>query len=250
MVEFLTDPNIWASFVALSALEIVLGIDNVIFLSLITEKLSPEDAKRARQVGLALALVFRIILLLTISWVIGLTQPIITLFGQGFSLRDMILIAGGLFLIVKATQEVHGEIEGEDEEGEGLGKSLVAASFGAIIAQIVVIDAIFSIDSIITAVGMVDQVEVMIAAVILAIGVMYVASDPVAQFIERHPTTKMLALTFLMLVGVALVADGFHFHVPRSYIYSAMAFAAVTEIFNIMAIRRKRLQRGKTPKRT
>lgn len=246
-MEFLTDPNVWASFVALSALEIVLGIDNVIFLSLITEKLPPEQAKRARQVGLALALVFRIILLLTISWVIGLTQPLVTLFGQGFSLRDIILIAGGLFLIVKATQEVHGEIEGE--EGETTGKTLVAASFGAIIAQIVVIDAIFSIDSIITAVGMADQVEVMIAAVILAIGVMYVASDPVAHFIERHPTTKMLALSFLMLVGVALVADGFHFHIPRSYIYSAMAFAALTEIFNIMAIRRKRLKRGKTPKR-
>jgi predicted tellurium resistance membrane protein TerC len=245
-VGFLTDPNVWASFIALSALEIVLGIDNVIFLSLITEKLSPEDAKRARQIGLGLALVFRIILLLTISWIIGLTQPLITLFGQGFSLRDMILIAGGLFLLIKATQEVHGEIEGE--ESDGLGTSVVAASFSAIIAQIVIIDAIFSIDSIITAVGMADQVEVMIAAVILAIGVMYVASDPVAHFIERHPTTKMLALTFLMLVGVALVADGFHFHIPRIYIYSAMAFAAVTEIFNIMAIRRRRLKRGKTPK--
>lgn len=246
-MEFLTDPNVWASFIALSALEIVLGIDNVIFLSLITEKLPPAEAKRARQVGLALALVFRIVLLLTISWIIGLTQPLVTLFGQGFSVRDIILIAGGLFLIVKATQEVHGEIEGD--ESETTGKTVVAASFGAIIAQIVVIDAIFSIDSIITAVGMADQVEVMIAAVILAIGVMYVASDPVAHFIERHPTTKMLALTFLMLVGVALVADGFHFHIPRSYIYSAMAFAAVTEIFNIMAIRRKRLSRGKTPKR-
>jgi predicted tellurium resistance membrane protein TerC len=248
-VEFLTDPNVWASFIALSALEIVLGIDNVIFLSLITEKLSPADAKRARQIGLALALVFRIILLLTISWIIGLTQPLITLFGQGFSVRDLILIAGGLFLIVKATQEVHGEIEGEGEEAEGIEKSVVAASFGAIIAQIVVIDAIFSIDSIITAVGMADMVEVMIAAVVLAIGVMYVASEPVAHFIERHPTTKMLALTFLMLIGVALIADGFQFHIPRSYIYSAMAFAAATEIFNIMAIRRKRLKRGKIPKR-
>jgi predicted tellurium resistance membrane protein TerC len=245
-VEFLTDPNVWASFVALSALEIVLGIDNVIFLSLITEKLPPDQAKRARQIGLALALVFRIILLLTISWIIGLTQPLFEIFGQSFSLRDLILIAGGLFLIVKATQEVHAEIEGEEEEH---GKSVVAASLSAIIAQIVVIDAIFSIDSIITAVGMADMVEVMIAAVILAIGVMYVAAEPVARFIERHPTTKMLALTFLMLVGVALVADGFHFHIPRSYIYSAMAFAAATEVFNIMAIRRKRLKRSKILKR-
>jgi predicted tellurium resistance membrane protein TerC len=242
-MDWLTDPQIWISLTTLTALEIVLGIDNVIFLSLITDKLPPAEAKRARQIGLGLALVFRIILLLTISWIIGLTQPIFTIMGQGFSIRDLILIAGGLFLIVKATQEVHGEIEGE-EEGT---KSVVAASFNAIIAQIVVIDAIFSIDSIITAVGMADLVEVMIAAVVLAIGVMYVASEPVARFIERHPTTKMLALTFLMLIGVALIADGFHFHIPRSYIYSAMAFAAATEIFNIMAIRRKRLKRPKIP---
>lgn len=249
MMDLLSDPNVWASFIALSALEIVLGIDNVIFLSLITEKLSPAEAKRARQVGLALALVFRILLLLTISWVIGLTQPLFEIFGQGFSIRDLILIAGGLFLIVKSTQEVHGEIEGSGEDEGGGIKPVAAAGFAAIIAQIVVIDMIFSIDSIITAVGMVDIVEVMIAAVILAIGIMYVAAEPVAGFIERHPTTKMLALTFLMLVGVALVADGFHFHIPRSYIYSAMAFAALTEIFNIMAVRRRRLKRGKSQKR-
>ena len=175
-----------------------------------------------------------------------LTRPLFTIMEQGFSVRDLILIAGGLFLIIKATQEVHGEIEGEEEET----KSVAGRQLYAIIAQIVVIDAIFSIDSIITAVGMADHVEVMIAAVVLAIGVMYVASEPVAQFHRAAPTTKMLALTFLMLVGVALVADGFHFHIPRSYIYSAMAFAAATEIFNIMAIRRRRLKRGKTPKRS
>lgn len=245
-MEFLSDPNVWVSFIALSALEIVLGIDNVIFLSIVTEKLPPDQARRARQIGLGLALIFRIILLLSIFWIIGMTQPLFELFGQVFSVRDLILIAGGLFLIVKATQEVHAEIEG-DEEHEEKGKSPVAASFSAVIAQIVVIDAIFSIDSIITAVGMVDMVEVMIAAVVLAIGVMYVAAEPVAHFIERHPTTKMLALTFLMLVGVALVADGFHFHIPRAYIYTAMAFAAATEVFNIMAIRRRRL-RGKRGK--
>ncbi len=243
-MEFLTDPNVWASFLALSALEIVLGIDNVIFLSIVTEKLPPEQAKRARQIGLALALIFRIVLLMSIFWIIGLTQPLFELFGQAFSVRDLILIAGGLFLIVKATQEVHGAIEGEEDEA-AKGKSPVAASFNAVIAQIVVIDAIFSIDSIITAVGMAEQVEVMIAAVIVAIGIMYVAAEPVANFIERHPTTKMLALTFLMLVGVALIADGFHFHIPRSYIYSAMAFAAATEVFNIMAIRRRRLKRSR-----
>jgi predicted tellurium resistance membrane protein TerC len=236
-VEILTDPAAWASFFALSALEIVLGIDNVIFLSIVTEKLNPADAKRARQLGLMLALVFRIVLLLTISWIIGMTAPLFTVFGTAFSVRDLILIAGGLFLIVKATQEIHAEIGGEEN---GHGPSPVKATFQAVVLQIVIIDAIFSIDSIITAVGMAEHVEIMIAAVIVAIGVMYVAAEPVAAFIERNPTTKMLALNFLMVVGVALVADGFHFHIPRAYIYCAMAFAALTEVFNLMAVRRKR----------
>lgn len=240
-MNLLLDPNVWVSFFALSALEIVLGIDNVIFLSIVTDKLPPDQARRARQLGLALALVFRILMLLTIFWVIGLTQPLFSILGMDISLRDLILLAGGMFLIVKATQEVHAEIEGEDGEDEK--SSATSVAFRAVIAQIVVIDAIFSIDSIVTAVGMADHVEVMIAAVILAIGIMYVAAEPVAGFIERHPTTKMLALTFLMLVGVALVADGLHFHIPRAYIYFAMAFAAATEFFNIMAIRRKRLRR-------
>ncbi len=240
-MEILFDPAIWVSFFALTALEIVLGIDNVIFLSIVTDRLAEKQARRARQIGLALALLFRIFLLLTMFWIMGLTQPLVTLFSFGFSLRDLILMAGGVFLLVKATQEIHGEIEGDEEEEESE-KSVVGVAFGTVIAQIVVIDAIFSIDSIITAVGMAQRVEVMIAAVVVAIGVMYVASEPVAAFIERHPTTKMLALTFLMLVGVALVADGFHFHIPRGYIYFAMAFAAATEVFNIMAIRRKRLR--------
>jgi predicted tellurium resistance membrane protein TerC len=237
-VEILTNPAAWASFFALSALEIVLGIDNVIFLSIVTERLNEAEAKRARQIGLALALVFRVLLLLTISWMIGLTSPLFTVFGTGFSLRDLILLAGGLFLIVKATQEIHAEITGEEEDERKAGP--VKATFGSIVAQIVLIDAIFSIDSIITAVGMADHVEIMIAAVVVAIGVMYVAAEPVAKFIERHPTTKMLALNFLMVIGVALVADGFHFHVPRAYIYSAMGFAALTEFFNLMAVRRRR----------
>lgn len=236
MLGLLTDPNIWLSFFALSALEIILGIDNVIFLSLVTDKLNPKDAKRARQLGLALALAFRIVLLLTITWVIGLTKPLFGVYGFEFSMRDLILIAGGLFLIAKSTQEVHGEIEGDAEIS---GPAVVKASFSAVVAQIVVIDAIFSVNSIITAVGMSDKVEIMIAAVVVAIGVMYFAVNPVSSFIEKHPTTKMLALTFLMLIGVALIADGFHFHLPRGYIYSAMAFAAFTEIFNIMAIRRR-----------
>ncbi len=243
MVDLLLDPNVWVSFIALASLEIVLGIDNVIFLSIITEKLPRDQARRARQIGLALALVFRVLLLLTIFWIIHLTQPLFTVFGTAFSVRDLILIAGGLFLIVKATQEVHGEIEGENGE-EANSKSVANVAFSTVIAQIVVIDAIFSIDSIVTAVGMAQHVEVMIAAVILAIGVMYVAAEAVADFIDRHPTTKMLALCFLMLIGVALVADGFHFHIPRGYIYFAMAFAAATEIFNIMAIRRRRLRKA------
>ncbi len=241
-MDLLLDPNVWASFLALSALEIVLGIDNVIFLSIVTEKLPVSQARRARQVGLALALVFRIIILLTIFWVMRLTQPVFSVLGVDISMRDLILLAGGVFLMVKATQEVHAEIEGEDGEEENK-TSVTSAAFGAVIAQIVVIDAIFSIDSIVTAVGMADYVEVMIAAVIVAIGVMYIAAEPVAGFIERHPTTKMLALTFLMLIGVALIADGLHFHIPRAYIYFAMAFSAATEFFNIMSIRRKRLRR-------
>lgn len=241
-MDLLLDPNVWVSFFALSALEIVLGIDNVIFLSIVTDKLPPDQARHARQLGLALALIFRILMLLTIFWIIGLTQPLFSIFSLDISMRDLILLAGGMFLIVKATQEVHAEIEGEDHEEEKK-TSATSMAFSAVIAQIVVIDAIFSIDSIVTAVGMSDFVEVMIAAVILAIGIMYIAAEPVAGFIERHPTTKMLALTFLMLVGVALVADGLHFHIPRAYIYFAMAFAAATEFFNIMAIRRKRLRR-------
>ena len=236
-MELLLDPAAWASFFALSALEIVLGIDNVIFLSIVTEKLNPVEAKRARQLGLFLALVFRIILLLTISWIIGMTAPLFSLFGAIFSIRDLILIAGGLFLIVKATQEIHAAIADREEEHK---TSAVKVTFNAVVVQIVIIDAIFSIDSIITAVGMADHVEIMIAAVVVAIGVMYVAAEPVARFIERNPTTKILALNFLMVLGVALVADGFHFHIPRAYIYSAMAFAALTEVFNLMAVRRKR----------
>ena len=236
-VELLTNPAAWASFVALTALEVVLGIDNVIFLSIVTDKLNAAEAKRARQLGLALALVFRIVLLLMISWIIGLRAPLFALFGVGFSARDLILLAGGLFLIVKATQEIHAEITGEEEEET---PSAVKATFGSVVAQIVLIDAIFSIDSIITAVGMAEHVEIMIAAVVVAIGVMYIAAEPVAGFIERNPTTKMLALNFLMVIGVALVADGFHFHIPRPYIYSAMAFAVLTEFLNLMAVRRKR----------
>lgn len=246
-MELLLDPNIWLSFVALATLEIVLGIDNVIFLSLITDTLPPEQGRRARQIGLLLALVFRVLLLFSAVWMIRMTEPLFSIYIWKFSVRDLLLIAGGLFLIIKATQEVHGEIEGE-EDGDGAAAKL-RPSMGFVIGQIVLIDAIFSVDSIITAVGMAERVEVMIAAIVTAIGVMYVAAEPVSRFISAHPTTKMLALTFLMLIGVALVADGFQFHVPRGYIYFAMLFAALTEVFNIMAVRRRLARTRRFPLR-
>jgi len=236
-MDWLTDPHIWASFIALSAMEIVLGIDNVVFISLLVSRLPPRQRTTARQIGLSLALIFRVIMLAGIAWVIHLTTPIFTLGSYAFSWRDLILIAGGLFLLVKGTREMHRDIEAEEEEG---GPSPVADTMTAGIVQIGIIDLVFSIDSIITAVGMADHLGVMIAAVTVAILVMYFASGPVAQFIERHPTTKMLALSFLLLIGAALIADGMHFHIPRGYIYFAMAFAAAVEVVNVIASRNRR----------
>jgi predicted tellurium resistance membrane protein TerC len=242
LFDLLTDPHAWASFVTLSALEIVLGIDNVVFISLLVSRMAPEQRLTARRVGLSLALVFRVIMLGGIAYVIHLTTPIFSVAGCDFSWRDLILIAGGLFLLVKGTREIHEDIEGGGPEEAAPNR--VASSMVSAIVQIAVIDLVFSIDSIITAVGMADHVEVMIAAVAVAILVMYFASEPVAAFIERHPTTKMLALSFLLLIGAALVADGMHFHIPRAYIYFAMAFAAAVEVVNVMALRRR--QRLKT----
>ena len=236
-MDWLTDPHIWASFIALSAMEIVLGIDNVVFISLLVSRLPPERRRIARQIGLSLALVFRVIMLGGIAWIIHLTTPIFSVAGFAFSWRDLILIAGGLFLLVKGTREMHQDIEGEGAEG---GANPVADTMTSAILQIAIIDLVFSVDSIITAVGMADHVEVMIAAVAVAILVMYFASDPVARFIERHPTTKMLALAFLLLIGAALIADGMHFHIPRGYIYFAMAFAAAVEVVNVIALRNRR----------
>ena len=237
IMDWLTDPQIWASFIALSAMEIVLGIDNVVFISLLVSRLPPEQRQTARRIGLSLALIFRVIMLGGIAWVIHLTTPIFSVAGFAFSWRDLILIAGGLFLLVKGTREIHTGIEGEEEEG---GKGAVADTMTSAILQIAIIDLVFSVNSIITAVGMADHVEVMIAAVAVAILVMYFASEPVARFIERHPTTKMLALSFLLLIGAALIADGMHFHIPRGYIYFAMAFAAAVEVVNVMASRNRR----------
>jgi predicted tellurium resistance membrane protein TerC len=237
MIELLTSPEAWAALLTLTALEIVLGIDNVIFLSVIVSRIPEAQAKRARQIGLALALVFRIVLLSLLVWLIGLTQAVFTIRDQAFSWRDIILIGGGLFLIAKATHEIHGEVEGGPDGGERAGG---ASAFFWVIAQIVVIDMVFSLDSIITAIGMSQDLVIMVAAVVIACVIMYVSSGPVARFVAEHPTTKMLALAFLVLIGVALVADGFGFHIPRGYIYFAIAFSAAVELFNVMARRNRK----------
>ena len=238
MIELLTDPNAWFAFLTLTVMEIVLGIDNIVFISVIVSRLPAEQARRARQVGLALALVFRILLLLALTWLIGLTEPLFEVLGQPVSWRDLILGAGGLFLIYKATGEIHSEFEAETTEQ--MARSASRKAFSFIIGQIIVIDMVFSIDSIVTAIGMAQDVEIMIAAVLVAVGIMYAGSGPVADFVKRHPTTKMLALSFLFLIGVSLVADGVGFHIPRGYIYFAMAFSALVEMFNIAVRRRKK----------
>jgi predicted tellurium resistance membrane protein TerC len=236
MMTLLTSPEAWAALLTLTALEIVLGIDNVIFLSVIVSRIPPQRAKRARQIGLALALVFRILLLTLLVWLIGLTQAVFTVEDMAFSWRDIILIGGGVFLIGKATHEIHAEVEGP-EAGEQTAK---AAAFFWVIVQIIVIDMVFSLDSIITAIGMVQDLSIMIAAVVIACLIMYASSGPVARFVAEHPTTKMLALAFLVLIGVALVADGFKFHIPRGYIYFAIAFSAAVEFFNVLAKRNRK----------
>ena len=237
MIELLTSPEAWAALLTLTALEIVLGIDNVIFISVLVSRIPEPHATRARQIGLLLALVFRIILLSVLVWLIGLTEPVITVKTVALSWRDIILIAGGMFLIAKATHEIHAEVEadeGEQDEGS------VARAFFWVIMQIIVIDLVFSLDSIITAIGMAQDLEIMIAAVVIACAVMYLSSGPVARFVANHPTTKMLALAFLVLIGVALVADGFKFHIPRGYIYFAITFSAAVEFFNVLAKRNRR----------
>jgi predicted tellurium resistance membrane protein TerC len=236
MLELLTDPNAWAALATLTVLEIVLGIDNVVFISILVSRCSPEQALRARQIGLSLAFVFRVAMLFALTWLMQLTYPLFSIFGIGISWRDIILIGGGMFLIAKATHEIHGEVEHRESDVP----NLAVQSFALVIAQLVVVDLVFSLDSIITAIGMAQDIEIMIGAVVIAMAVMYVASGPVSAFISAHPTTKMLALAFLVLIGAALVAEGFDFHFPRGYIYFAMAFAAAVEAFNVMAGRQRR----------
>ncbi len=236
MIELLTSPEAWAALLTLTALEIVLGIDNVIFLSVIVSRIPQAQARRARQIGLALALLFRILLLSLLVWLIGLTQAIFTVRGMAFSWRDIILIGGGLFLISKATHEIHAEVEARDDGNDDTPRH---SAFFWVIIQIIVIDMVFSLDSIITAIGMAQDLAIMIAAVVIACFIMYLSSGPVARFVAEHPTTKMLALAFLVLIGVALVADGFKFHIPRGYIYFAIAFSAAVEFFNVLARRNR-----------
>ena len=236
MIDLLLDPNAWIAFATLTLMEVVLGVDNVIFISVLVSRLPKEQADRARTIGLSLALIFRVALLLVLSWIIALSQPVFSAFGHGFSWRDIILLGGGLFLIYKAVHEMHAEIE---EPHEPTLKEQAKAALSGIITQIILLDLVFSIDSIITAIGMAQHVEVMIAAVIVAVGLMFLASGPIAGFVAKHPTTKMLALAFLLLIGVSLVADGVGFHIDKGYIYAAMGFAVLVEAVNIVSKQRK-----------
>jgi predicted tellurium resistance membrane protein TerC len=231
-MEWLTQPESWIALVTLTALEIVLGIDNIIFISVVTGRLPASQQGRARSIGLGLALGMRIVLLLTLSWVIGLTAPLFPLFGQEISGRDLILILGGLFLLAKATTEIHEGLEGGDSHSPSAPR-VITRSFRGALVQIVLLDAVFSLDSVITAVGMANEIPIMIAAVVIAIGVMLVAAGPLSRFVEQHPTIKMLALAFLLLIGMSLVADGFDLHIPKGYIYFAMGFSVFVELLNL-----------------
>lgn len=237
MLDLLTDPAVWASFFTLTILEIVLGVDNVIFISIAASKLPQAQRQTARIVGLSGALVLRILLLFSITWIVSLSEPFVTIWGFGVSWRDVILGAGGLFLIWKASTEIFVEMEGS----HGPETSAAQATLMAIILQIMVLDLVFSIDSVITAVGIADHLEVMIAAVVIAVLLMMVAAEPIGDFVEAHPSTKMLALAFLVMVGMALIADGAHFHVERGFIYAAMVFSGAVEMLNLARAKRRRV---------
>lgn len=240
MMEWLSDPQLWISLLTLAALEIVLGIDNLVFLTILSDRLPEAQRPLARKLGLAFALVTRLALLASLSWIVGLVDPVFTVWDHAVSWRDIILIGGGLFLLTKATHEIHGSLEGEEDDGHGGAVKAAAAGFAATIIQIGILDIVFSLDSVITAVGMVDQLEVMAAAVIIAVIVMLVAAGPLSAFVSAHPTVKMLALSFLLLVGMALIADGLGFHIPKGYLYFAMGFSVLVEALNLIARKRRK----------
>ncbi|KAB0665105.1 TerC family protein [Oryzomonas japonica] len=237
-MEWLTDPQVWLALATLTALEIVLGIDNIIFISILAGKLPAHKQERARLVGLGLAMFIRIGLLFSLTWLMGLTKPFFSVLGNAISGRDLILIAGGLFLLGKSTMEIHGKLEGE---GEHAASGRAGTTFGGVIVQILMLDIVFSLDSIITALGMANKLAVMVAAVVIAVGFMMLFSGAISAFVERHPTIKMLALSFLLLIGVSLIGDGLDMHIPKGYIYFAMAFSVMVEMLNL------RLRRGATP---
>lgn len=240
MMEWLSDPQLWISLLTLAALEIVLGIDNLVFLTILSDRLPEAQRPLARKLGLAFALITRLALLASLSWIVGLVDPVFTVWDHAVSWRDIILIGGGLFLLTKATHEIHGSLEGEEDDGHGGAAKAAAAGFVATIIQIGILDIVFSLDSVITAVGMVDQLEVMAAAVIIAVIVMLVAAGPLSAFVSAHPTVKMLALSFLLLVGMALIADGLGFHIPKGYLYFAMGFSVLVEALNLIARKRRK----------
>jgi predicted tellurium resistance membrane protein TerC len=229
-MEWISEPATWIAFLTLVALELVLGVDNVIFISILAGKLPQEQQQRARTTGIMLAVLTRILLLFSLSWIIGLTEPLFSVLNFEISGRDLVLIAGGLFLLWKSVHEIHDSLEGEEEPGSA---TPVVATFGAIIAQIAILDIVFSLDSVITAVGMVDEVSIMIIAIVAAVVVMMFAASPIGNFVDRHPTIKMLALSFLILVGLALIGEGWDLHIPKGYIYFAMAFSVAVEMLNI-----------------
>jgi predicted tellurium resistance membrane protein TerC len=234
-MSWVTEPQVWAALATLTTLEIVLGVDNVVFISILVGKLPATQQKRARTIGLALAMAMRIALLFSLGWIMRLKHPLFAVFGHELSGRDLILVFGGLFLLAKSTHEIHDKLEGE----EGRASARVAASYGSVIFQIILLDIVFSLDSVITAIGMANRIGVMVAAVVIAVGFMMVFAGAISDFVHRHPTVKMLALSFLLLIGVSLIIEGFEYHIPKGYIYFAMAFSVFVEMLNL------RLKRGR-----
>ncbi|CAH0532683.1 hypothetical protein VST7929_00524 [Vibrio stylophorae] len=245
-MEWFADPNAWVALFTLTALEIVLGIDNIIFISILVGRLPEHQRQRGRVLGLALAMITRILLLLSLSWMMRLTEPLFSLWQWDFSGRDLILIFGGLFLLGKSTHEIHASLEGSEESHQ---QSTVSASFMSILIQIAIIDIVFSLDSVITAVGLADHISVMVIAILISVGIMMIAAKPIGDFVDRHPTIKILALSFLILVGMTLMGEGFGLHIPKGYVYFAMAFSLAVEFVNLR-IRSKRLSKKQAQEQT